>query len=217
MHILLIAATAFEIQPVIDFLQAPEHPLSGHTVSIQVTGIGSMSTTYYLTKSIREKRPDYVLQAGIGGSFSTHFSPGRVVLVEKEMTGDLGVEENGIFKDLFEMGLQKEGAHATTSKWLVNPHTINWENQGLALVNGVTVNEITTRASRIEQLQQNYGVTVESMEGAAFHFVCLQEGIPFLQIRSISNYVGERDKKAWKMKEAIAALNDQLINIFKTL
>lgn len=217
MHILLIAATTFEIQAVTNFLQHQEHPLRGHTASIEVTGIGSMATTYHLTRSIRDKRPDYVLQAGIGGSFSRHFPPGRVVLIEKEMTGDLGVEENGVFKDLFEMGLQQDGEHAATSRWLVNPHTVNWESQGLALVNGVTVNEITTRASRIEQLQQNYGVTVESMEGAAFHFVCLQEGIPFLQIRSISNYVGERDKKVWKMKEAIAALNDQLINIFKTL
>jgi futalosine hydrolase len=215
MHILLIAATSFEIQPVTNFLQQQEQPLPGHTVSIQVTGIGSMATTYHLTKSIRDKRPDYVLQAGIGGSFSQHFPPGRVVLIEKEMTGDLGVEENGVFKDLFEMGLLQDGEDAGTSKWLVNPHTVNWENQGLALVNGVTVNEITTRTSRIEQLQQNYAVTVESMEGAAFHFVCLQEAIPFLQIRSISNYVGERDKKAWKMKEAITALNDQLINILK--
>jgi len=217
MHILLIAATTFEIQAVTNFLQHQEHLLRGHTASIEVTGIGSMATTYHLTRSIRDKRPDYVLQAGIGGSFSRHFPPSRVVLIEKEMTGDLGVEENGVFKDLFEMGLQQDGEHAATSRWLVNPHTVNWESQGLALVNGVTVNEITTRASRIEQLQQNYGVTVESMEGAAFHFVCLQEGIPFLQIRSISNYVGERDKKVWKMKEAIAALNDQLINIFKTL
>ena len=217
MHILLIAATTFEIQAVTNFLQHQEQPLPGHTVSILVTGIGSMATTYHLTQSIREKRPDYVLQAGIGGSFSRHFPPGRVVLIEKEMIGDLGVEEDGVFKDLFEMGLQQDGEHASTSKWLINPHTVNWESQGLALVNGVTVNEITTRASRIEQLQQNYAVTVESMEGAAFHYVCLQEGIPFLQIRSISNYVGERDKKAWKMKEAITALNDQLINIFKTL
>lgn len=217
MHILLIAATTFEIQAVTDFLQVHSDAFPRHTISIQVTGIGSMATTYHLLKSICENRPEYVLQAGIGGSFSRHFAPGRVVLVEKEMTGDLGVEENGVFKTLFDMGLQQDDEHAATSKWLVNPHTVNWEGQGLALVSGVTVNEITTQASRIEQLQQNYGVTVESMEGAALHYVCLQEGIPFLQIRSISNYVGERDKKQWKMQEAITALNDQLINILKTL
>lgn len=217
MHILLIAATTFEIQTVTDYLKLHRYQLQGHTVSILITGIGSMATTYQLTKSIQQKRPDYLIQAGIGGSFSQQFPPGRVALVAKEMNGDLGVEENGVFRDLFDMGLQQDGEHPTTSKWLVNPHTENWENQGLPLVNGVTVNEITTRPSRIEQLQQNYAVTVESMEGAAFHYVCLQEGIPFIQVRSISNFVGERDKKNWKMKEAITALNEQLINIFKTL
>ena len=43
---------------------------------------------------------------------------------------------------------------------------------------------------------------IESMEGAALHYVCLMEKIPFLQIRSISNYIGERDKKKWNMKDA---------------
>ena len=49
------------------------------------------------------------------------------------------------------------------------------------------------------------------MEGAALHYVCLMEKIPFLQIRSISNYVGERNKRNWNMKEAIANLNKKLI------
>jgi futalosine hydrolase len=31
------------------------------------------------------------------------------------------------------------------------------------------------------------------MEGAALHFVCLQEDISFIQLRAISNFVGERD------------------------
>ncbi len=50
------------------------------------------------------------------------------------------------------------------------------------------------------------------MEGAALHYVCLQEQIPFVQIRSVSNYVGERDKTKWKMKEAIENLNTELYN-----
>ncbi|MBK7884081.1 MAG: hypothetical protein IPJ81_10000 [Chitinophagaceae bacterium] len=55
------------------------------------------------------------------------------------------------------------------------------------------------------------------MEGAALQYVCLQEKIPFIQIRGISNYVGERDKLKWKMKEAIFNLNIELKNIVKKL
>ena len=55
------------------------------------------------------------------------------------------------------------------------------------------------------------------MEGAAFHYVCLQQKIKFLQLRSISNRVGERDKTKWAMKEAIANLNIELKKLVKNI
>jgi futalosine hydrolase len=55
------------------------------------------------------------------------------------------------------------------------------------------------------------------MEGAALHYVCLMEKIPFLQIRSISNYIGERNKKNWNMKESIINLNKELIRLLEQL
>ena len=55
------------------------------------------------------------------------------------------------------------------------------------------------------------------MEGAVLHYICLQEDIPFLQLRSISNYVGERDKTRWKIKEAVDNLNAELLNIISQL
>jgi futalosine hydrolase len=39
------------------------------------------------------------------------------------------------------------------------------------------------------------------------------ENIPFLQVRSLSNFVGERDKSKWQIKEAIENLNKELIPI----
>ncbi|WP_276484977.1 futalosine hydrolase [Paraflavitalea pollutisoli] len=217
MHILLTAATTFEIQPVTDYLKQPDQQGRSHTFHTCITGIGMMATTWQLAQSIRQQRPDYIIQAGIAGSFSPHFPPGRVVIVEREIVGDLGVEENGRFKDIFEMGLQREGNDPAAAQWLINPTASNWEGQGLALVRGVTINEISTRPARIEHFQQNLSATVETMEGAALHYVGLQEDIPFVQLRSISNFVGIRDKQQWKMKEAITALNEQLINILKTL
>jgi futalosine hydrolase len=41
------------------------------------------------------------------------------------------------------------------------------------------------------------------MEGAAFHYCCLMKEIPFVQIRGVSNYIGERDKKNWKIETAL--------------
>jgi futalosine hydrolase len=59
----------------------------------------------------------------------------------------------------------------------------------------------------------NFSPEIESMEGAALHFVALHQNIPFIQMRSISNWVGERDKSKWKIKEAISNLNNELKKI----
>ena len=55
------------------------------------------------------------------------------------------------------------------------------------------------------------------MEGAALHYVCLQMAQPFLQLRAISNYVMPRDRAAWKIGDAVTALNAQLIDWFQTV
>ena len=64
-----------------------------------------------------------------------------------------------------------------------------------------------------QQLVETFAPQTETMEGAALHYVCLQQNLPFLQIRSISNEVGERDKSKWKIKEAVEDLNSELIKL----
>jgi futalosine hydrolase len=133
-------------------------------------------------------------------------------LVNEEVSGDLGVEENNEFKDVFDMGLPQITA-PYTGKSLLNKDSAMLQRYNLPLVKAVTISEITTRRERIEQLQQKYQPVVESMEGAAFHYIASIEKIPYIQLRAVSNMVGERDKTKWKMKEAIAALNEQLIKM----
>jgi futalosine hydrolase len=55
------------------------------------------------------------------------------------------------------------------------------------------------------------------MEGAALHYVARESNIPFIQIRAISNYIGERDKANWQMKLAIDNLNQTLLNYIDSL
>jgi futalosine hydrolase len=212
MDILLIAATNFEIQPTINFLAERDCIIGKNRFNVLIAGIGSMSTSYWLTKTIGNKRPDLLIQAGIGGSFSADHPPGSIVLVKEEVSGDLGVEENNEFKDVFDMGLPQI-TDPYTGKGLVNDNTGLLQQQNLPLVKAVTISEITTRPERIQQLQQKYQPVVESMEGAAFHYVAITEKIPYIQLRAVSNFVGERDKTKWKMKEAIGILNEKLLQI----
>jgi futalosine hydrolase len=83
----------------------------------------------------------------------------------------------------------------------------------MPLAGGVSVNTTSGNQEMINSLRERYFSTdIESMEGAAFFFVCLKEGIPFVQIRAISNYVEPRDKSKWDIPLAIKNLNDWLID-----
>ena len=61
------------------------------------------------------------------------------------------------------------------------------------------------------KLVKKYDPVTESMEGAALHYICRETNTPFIQFRAVSNYVGERGKTHWKIKEAIENLNDGLL------
>jgi futalosine hydrolase len=217
MKIGIAASTYLEIQPTINLLANQARTLPLHEFHICVTGIGSMLTSYQLTKFIQKHRPDYMIQAGVAGSFSEKFERGQVVLVGEELLGDLGVQEDDTYKDIFDLGLMETSGESFHNKRLQNPHLTEWKWLNLPTARGLTVNQISTDPKFIERLMVKYGCEVESMEGAAFHFVCLQEQIPFLQIRGISNLVGERNKKHWMLKEAVQHVNQQLSLIIKEL
>lgn len=214
MKIGIVAATPFEIAGVSRFIQ--QQAVTQHEYTVLISGVGMLLTAFYLTAQLHQHSFDLLVQAGIGGAFSDNLSLTDVVLIQQEVVGDLGVEEEG-FKDVFDMGFAQKGVFPFTGKSLVNPHILQWNRLSLPLACGLTVNEITTRPERIAALQQKYGCEVESMEGAAFHYACLQQKTPFLQIRSVSNRVGERNKKNWRLKEAIQTLNEQVIRIIKQI
>ncbi len=204
---------------------ATEHEIDLHNINLYkdgvykkldllITGIGVASTIYNLTKSLLQTKYDFVIQAGIAGSFTYNLQPGEVVLVREDTFADCGVEENGIFKNLFDSGLADENDFPFTKGWLINQNEIL--NAGvLKTIKAITINKITNNATEINEQKNIFNADIESMEGAALHYVCLQTGIPFLQIRSISNKVGERDKTKWKMKEAIRNLNNEVEKIIK--
>src|SRR5688572_32607310 len=151
MDILLTAATNFEIQPTINYLADRDCLIGSNKFDVLITGIGSMSTAYWLTKTIEKKRPALLIQAGVAGSFSPEYPPGSLVLVNEEVTGDLGVEENNEFKDVFDMGLPQISA-PYNGKSLENKQNNLLQQYNLPQVKAVTINEITTRPERIQQL-----------------------------------------------------------------
>ena len=157
-----------------------------------------------------------VIQAGIAGSFTAEIPPGQTVLVKQDRFGDLGIEEKNNFNTIFESGFADENEFPFEKGWLVNRDKL-LAATSITQVKGVTVNKVTDDPLQKQQLLEKFSAQVESMEGAALHYVCLQEKIPFLQVRSISNYVGERDKTKWKMQEAVNNLSAETEKLVKHL
>lgn len=180
-------------------------------VSFHESGIGILSSCFSISKLIFEQKPDLIIQAGISGTFYNEVPLSKVVVVKKEIIADMGVEENGCFKDLFDLNFQNENLFPFFKRALVNTQLEKLNCLQLDEVTAITINEITTRLQRIEQLKAKYNPVIESMEGAALHYCCLKTSTSFIQIRAISNYVGERDKSKWEFNNAFKNLSDTVL------
>lgn len=210
MPVLLCAATAAEIEPTIRFIKTQN---LSHAVDVLLTDVGLLQATYTITKAATFLKPHIIIQAGVAGCFERSIPLGTTMVVLRETVGDMGVLQNNTFTSAFAMGLLKANEHPWTGEKLENGYTELIKKAGFVLADGITVNEISTSEDRISYYKNGLGATVESMEGAALHYVGLMEKIPFLQLRSICNYVGERDKEKWEMTLAIDNLNAALQSI----
>lgn len=200
MDILVVAATAMEIAPFLGRQTGIEH---------LITGVGAPACMFQLQKKIYSKKYDFVLQAGIAGAFSDDVKAASCVVVEKDVFADIGVWENNHFSSLFELGFANKNDHPYHEGWIVNTHKV-LQRSPLKKVNAITVNTVTDDERVNGANYQKYNASIESMEGAAFHYVCAMQQVSYLQIRSISNRVGDRDKSRWNIKDAVRQLNEEL-------
>lgn len=216
MKILLVAATLPEIQPFIHSLEpgwtspAPGiYTRAGHELHTCITGVGIMAATYAITRALAQPY-DMALQAGVAGSFDRNIALGQLALVNAETLGDLGAEDHENFLDVYDLQLAGKEDPPYTNGRLVNPlHKLPLAID-LPHADSLTVNTVSGSARTIAMRAAKFGCKLESMEGAPFHYACLMAGLPFAQVRAVSNYVTPRDKSQWKMKEAIIALNKWL-------
>lgn len=209
MQILIVSATAGEVQPLKDHSFNKEVNQRNHLHFLS-TGVGMTQTAYQLTKALRTKY-DLVINAGIAGSFYRGIIIGEVVHVVSENLVEMGAEDGEDFLTFEKLGLPGKTIFSNSSH--LNTPTLD----ELKKVMGATVNKVHGNESNISNLLKLYDVEVESMEGAAVAMVCEQEQIPYLQIRSISNYVTKRNKDAWDIPLAIKNLNATLIKIINEL
>ena len=215
MKILIVAATRFEVQPLLIQMESVRN--FGSTlvscnykkleINFLITGVGMVATAYYLGQNLSNGY-DLALNIGICGSFNRNLEIGAVVNVYEDCFSELGAENGDSFLSLEELEL------AGVSKLSnINLKISNSIIEMLPKVNGITVNTVHGNENSIKKTVQKFHPIVESMEGAAFMFACENEGIKYTQIRAVSNYVEPRNKEIWNIPLAIENLNTKTLEI----
>lgn len=225
MKVLLVAATYKEVKPLLENygknispgLRKYQLEKGNLNVDVLITGVGAVHTVYYMMKTINKKF-DLVINVGIAGSFQRELEIGQVVNVTQEEFGDLGIEDRNSFHSLFEKGMmnpnEKPYENGVIQNRFLYPSDMIKE---LKPVKGLTVNTTHGSYASIKHLMQNFQADIETMEGAAFAYVCTSEGLPWIQLRSISNFVTNRDLAEWDIAGAIESLTEFMIGFIQEL
>ncbi len=219
MKLLLVAATEAEISglrasngdlPVGEVL----HGALTVDADLLLTGVGMIATAYYLGRVLVGYQPSLVLNVGIAGTFRREWPLGKVVEICEEQFADLGVDDKGVFRDLFEVQLLKADEDPYDGKSILPVKGARLLNDpNLERARGITVNTVHGSEAAIAAVLARFQPDVESMEGAAIFFACRMAGVPVLQWRALSNYVEPRNRAAWKIPEALEALWSTLVAV----
>ena len=77
--------------------------------------------------------------------------------------------------------------------------------------------EVSELSLEIQKIIERLNPQIESMEGAAFFYVCQQKKQQCIQLRAISNYVEKRNRKSWKVDLALNNLVEETARLIQQL
>jgi futalosine hydrolase len=225
MHVLLVAATYFEIAPLISSLQftADLSPRlksyrSGEVqLDVLLTGVGITATAVWTARALAAKQYDLAINAGVCGSFGSVPAIGEVVNVTSDFFPELGAEDGDAFLSIHELQLLGENEAPFQRSRLFASAADKAAFKSLPQVNGITVNKVHGHEASIQAVRTRWNPHTESMEGAAFFYACLTAAQPCVQIRAVSNVVERRNREAWNMPLAIRNLNNSLTQVLSSL
>ncbi|MGN9806965.1 futalosine hydrolase [Micromonospora sp. L32] len=188
--------------------------LTDPTVTVRPVGVGpamaGAATARLLTLAEAAGRPyRAVVSAGIGGGFAGRVAVGATVLGTRSVAADLGAESPEGFIPVDELGMPPEllGGGPTV---YADPDLLATLCAALpeAVVGAVlTVSTVTGTAASTRALADRHPDAVaEAMEGYGVAVAAAHAGLPFAELRTVSNPIGPRDRGSWRMREAFTAL-----------
>jgi futalosine hydrolase len=230
-RLLIVTAVAAERDAVLagvgDLSVLPD-PLSPNAAEIDVVAVGvgparaAAGTMRELALAQADGAPyRAVICAGIAGGFAGRAEIGDVVVATASVAADLGAEsgaESGAGPSdgsgAGSGGGRPAGGFLTLEELGFGPSVLA-ADPALVPVGGarrgqiLTVSTATGTRATADGLAERFpDALAEAMEGFGVATAANALGIPFAEVRAISNLVGPRDKEAWRLADALAALTD---------
>ena len=199
MHILIVAATAPEVEPLANSF--------GNQFDILITGAGMVPTAFALGRQFNMHKYNLVINLGIAGSFDREITPGYVVEITEDTFAETGAEDDQEFIPITTLGFGENTFKPTTTLENV------CYSLYLSKAKAITVNTVHGNEESIKKVQGRLNPQIETMEGAAFFYACRQFNVPCIQIRAVSNYVEKRNRDNWDIQLAIKNLNNFAIEL----
>ncbi|WP_441250759.1 futalosine hydrolase [Kitasatospora sp. McL0602] len=177
-------------------------PETGVAVDVLVGGVGPAAVAAATAGALARQPYGLVVSAGIAGGFLPHAPIGSVVVAEEIVAADLGAQAPEGFLDVEQLGFGRV-------RHPVPAAAVRAAASALGAVTGtvLTVSTVTGSAERAAELTARHPRAVaEAMEGFGVAEAAVLHGTPALELRAVSNAVGPRDRSAWRIGEALAAL-----------
>ncbi|GAB3647817.1 futalosine hydrolase [Glycomyces tarimensis] len=178
-----------------------------HELDVLVCGVGPAAAAAATARAIAEngtmgRAYDVVVNAGICGAFVGRARIGDVLIATDSVAAELGVALPWRFQPIDEIGFGTSRIGCNT--------VLSVAIEG---VRGeiLTLASITGSDGLAANLAHRYPDAVgEAMEGFGVATAAQQAGLPFAEIRAVSNYIGDRDVANWDWASALKALTDAI-------
>jgi futalosine hydrolase len=187
-----------------------------HPFVYAASGIGKANAAHAAAVMIRDYFPSIIVSFGIGGAYpSSGLKVGDLAVARSEIHADEGILLKDGFHALKAIGIPTLRA---SRRWYFNdfPADKTLTRKALRAAGHVshasagrfaTVACCTGTRKRALEIEKRFDVICENMEGAAVAQMSRLYGVPFVEIRGISNIVEDRDTRKWRKK--LAAENCQ--------
>ncbi|NUU26258.1 MAG: futalosine hydrolase [Streptomycetaceae bacterium] len=182
-------------------------------VDVVAAGVGPAAAAAGTAMALARTAYDLVLSAGIGGGFADVAPVGTLVVADRIVAADLGADSPAGFLSVDALGF---GTSVVTPARPLSGELA----KALGAVHGpvLTVSTVTGTAEGAAALTERHpGAAAEAMEGFGVARAASAHGVPVLEIRTISNTIGPRDRDAWRIPAALDALTGAFTGLARHL